>query len=77
MKFTALGRTGMAAVALTALAAMAGCSSPSQINTRDGYSIPTADRPEVDEDKDFITYEKDGREVQINKSDVHSVEQIK
>lgn len=77
MNFPHLGRPGMAAVALAAVAALAGCSSPSQINTRDGYSIPTADRPEIDEDKDFVTYEKDGREVQINKSEVHSVEEIK
>nr|WP_132473630.1 YgdI/YgdR family lipoprotein [Paracandidimonas soli] len=67
----------MAAVSFAALAALAACSSPSQINTRDGQSVSTADRPEVDKDKDFITYEKDGREVQVNKADVHSIEEIK
>jgi len=77
MKLASIGRLGSAAVALAALTALAACSTPSQITTQDGRTIPTADRPEVDEDKDFITYEKDGREVQMNKSDVHSVEEIK
>lgn len=77
MKLTYFGRFGAAALSLAAVAALGACSSPSQINTRDGRSIPTADRPEVDEDKDFITYEKDGRQVQMNKSDVHSIEEVK
>lgn len=77
MKFAYLGRFGTAAIALTALMALAACSSPSQINTRDGHVIPTADRPEVDGDEDFVTYERDGREVQINKSDVHSIEEVR
>lgn len=77
MKLTSIGRHGLVAVSLAALAAVAACSSPSQIHTRDGRAIPTADRPDVDDDKDFITYEKDGREVQINKSDVHAIEEIK
>lgn len=74
MKSSKFGRPAVAALALATLAA---CSSPSQIHTRDGRSIPTADRPEVDDDKGFVTYERDGREVQINKSDVHSIEEIK
>ncbi|PWF24910.1 YgdI/YgdR family lipoprotein [Corticimicrobacter populi] len=74
MKLTYAGRIGTAALALVALAA---CSSPSQITTRDGQTVTTADRPEVNDDKDFITYERDGREVQVNKSDVKSIEEIK
>jgi len=77
MKLTILGRQGLVAVSFAALAVLAACSSPSQIHTSDGCAIPTADRPDVDEDKDFITYEKDGREVQMNKSDVHAIEEIK
>ena len=77
MKTTNFGRSGIVAIAITTLAAMAACSSPSQIHTRDGRSIPTADRPEVDEDSGFVTYEKDGREVQINQSDVQAIEEIK
>ncbi|WP_397473857.1 DUF903 domain-containing protein [Pusillimonas sp.] len=34
---------------------------------RGGQTIVTGDRPEVDDDKDFITYERDGNESHINK----------
>lgn len=77
MKNMHSGRLSIAAISLAAFAALAACSSPSQIHTRDGHSIPTADRPEVDEDSGFVKYEKDGREVQINQSDVQSIEEIK
>ena len=77
MKFAHAGRFGTVAIALAALTTLAACSSPSQINTSDGRSIPTADRPEVNEDDGFVTYEKDGREVQVNQADVHSIEEIK
>lgn len=77
MKLIGFGRSGLTAIALITLAAVAGCSTPSQIHTRDGRAIPTADRPEVDEDTGFVTYEKDGREVQMNKSDVQAIEEIK
>lgn len=68
---------GQFAAATLVLAAIAGCSSPSQVTTRDGQTVTTADRPDVDKDKDFITYEKDGKEVQVNKSDVKSIEEVK
>lgn len=77
MKLTHIGRPGIAAVSIAVLATMAACSTPSQIHTRDGHAIPTADRPEVDEDSGFVKYEKDGREVQINQSDVQAIEEIK
>ena len=77
MKTTPFGRSGLAAAAIVTLAAIAGCSTPSQIHTRDGQAIPTADRPEVDEDSGFVTYEKDGKEVQMNKSDVKAIEEIR
>lgn len=77
MKLVSIGNLGIATIALAALTALAACSTPSQITTQDGRTIPTADRPDVDEDKDFITYEKDGREVRMNKSDVHAIEEIK
>lgn len=70
-------RPTIAAAAFVALATLAACSTPSQITTRDGRAIPTADKPEVDKDSDFVTYEKDGKEVQINKSEVQSIEEVK
>lgn len=77
MKSINFGRAASLALSITAFAAIAACSNPSQIHTRDGHTISTADRPEVDEDSDFVTYEKDGREVQLNKSDVQAIEEIK
>ncbi|HLT98641.1 MAG TPA: YgdI/YgdR family lipoprotein [Burkholderiaceae bacterium] len=72
-----IARPTIAAFALAALATMAACSTPTQIHTRDGRAIPTADKPEVDNDSGFVKYEKDGREVQINQSDVQAIEEIK
>ncbi len=77
MKSTHFARPAMMAVAVATLATLAACSNPSQIHTRDGRAIPTADRPEVDEDTGFVNYEKDGKEMQINKSEVREIEEIK
>ena len=55
---------------------LAACSSPHEMTTRDGQTIVTSDRPDVDEDKDFITYERDGRETRINKSDVRDIQEV-
>ncbi len=77
MNNTNIIRPTIAALALTALATMAACSTPSQIHTRDGRAIPTADKPEIDKDSGFVKYEKEGREVMINQSDVQAIEEIK
>lgn len=77
MKTTSIARSTLTALALVSLTAIAACSSPSQIHTRDGRAIPTADKPEVDKDSGFVKYERDGREVQINQSDVQAIEEIK
>ncbi|MGB3836578.1 YgdI/YgdR family lipoprotein [Castellaniella sp.] len=62
----------MTAASLT----LAACSTPTTVTTRDGQTTYTADKPDVDQDKDFITYEKDGHEVQVNKSDVKQIEEV-
>lgn len=53
------------------------CSSPHEVTTRDGQTIVTGDRPKVDDDKDFITYERDGKETRINKSEVREIREVK
>jgi len=63
-------------LALSIVGLLAGCSSPHQMTTRDGETIVTHDQPEVDDDKDFITYERDGRETSINKSEVRDIQEV-
>ncbi len=57
--------------------AIAACSTPTEITTRDGQKIMTADKPEIDQKDGFITYEKDGKEAKVNSSDVRSIEEVK
>ena len=64
------------ALAMTGFAVLAGCSTPSVINQRDGSSTVTSDKPEYDKKSGTYEYEKDGR-VQINKDDVKSIEEVK
>lgn len=67
----------MLACAVAGSAVLAGCSSPSVIETRDGNQIMTADEPETKEDTGFVEAEKDGKKVQVNKDDVRSIEEVK
>jgi len=56
---------------------LAGCSSPSVVNNRDGSQTMTADEPEYNEDTGFYEYDKDGHKVQVNKDDVKSIEEVR
>lgn len=56
---------------------MAACSTPNAVTTRDGMTTISSDTPKTDKDSDFVTYEKGGREVKVNKSDVRQIEEIK
>jgi len=55
---------------------LAACSSPSTVTTQDGRTDYTADAPNTDTDDSFVTYEKGGREVKVNKSDVKRIEEV-
>jgi len=57
--------------------ALAACSTPTEVTTRDGHRTMTADKPDINEKDGFTTYEKDGKEVKVNSSDVHSIEEVK
>ena len=63
--------------AIAGTGVMAACSSPTEITTKDGQTTMTADEPEIDEDKGFVTYEKDGKEVRTNTSEVKKMEEVK
>lgn len=67
----------LSAISLAAVAILAGCSSPSVVNTRDGSQIVTPDKPEYDKKSGMYQYEQNGKDVQINKDDVKSIEQVK
>lgn len=57
-------------------AALMGCSTPTEVTTRDGRVVTTPDTPEVDDDG-FVTYEKNDAEVRMNRDDIHSIEEIR
>lgn len=55
---------------------LAACSTPSVVTTSDGETIYTADAPDTDSNRDFVTYKKGGRQVKINKSEVRKIEEV-
>lgn len=63
--------------AMAGAGVLAGCSTPTQITTKDGQTTMTADEPEINEDQGFVTYEKDGKEVRRNTSEVEKIEEVK
>ena len=56
---------------------LAGCSQPSVVHTKDGQQIVTSDKPDFDKDSGMVQYKDNGKEMQINKDDVRSVEEVK
>ena len=55
---------------------LAACSSPSTVTTREGRVDYTADAPDTDRDDGFVTYQKNGQEVKVNKHDVQRIEEV-
>ncbi|WP_417219996.1 YgdI/YgdR family lipoprotein [Achromobacter spanius] len=70
-------KTMTLALAVTGVGVLAGCSSPSVIQQRDGSSTVTSDAPSYDEDAGMYEYDKDGKKVKVNKDDVKSIEEVK
>jgi hypothetical protein len=64
-------------MSLATIAVLAGCSSPSVVQTKDGSQIVTPDKPEYDKKSGMYQYEDNGKQTQINKDDVHSIQQVK
>lgn len=67
----------LCALMIVGCGGLAACSTPTEVTTRDGQKTMTADKPEVNGKDGFITYEKDGKEVKVNSSDVQSIEEVK
>jgi hypothetical protein len=64
-------------VSLAVFAVLAGCSSPSVVQTKDGSQIVTPDKPDYDKKSGMYQYDDNGKQVQINKDDVHSIQEVK
>lgn len=64
-------------LAIAGFGALAGCSSPSVIQTKDGSQVVTPDTPNYDKKSGMYEYDQNGSKVQINKDDVHSIQQVK
>ncbi|ARP86151.1 YgdI/YgdR family lipoprotein [Bordetella genomosp. 9] len=64
-------------LALVAAGVLAGCSSPSVVQTKDGSQIVTPDKPEYDKKSGMYQYENNGKDVQINKDEVRSIQEVK
>lgn len=61
----------------TALAVLAGCSTPSVITLKDGRQIQTTDKPKLDADAGFYRFEQlDGKATVINKDDVLTIKEL-
>ncbi|CAM5213138.1 Lipoprotein YgdI/YgdR-like SH3-like domain-containing protein OS=Castellaniella defragrans OX=75697 GN=HNR28_000991 PE=4 SV=1 [Castellaniella defragrans] len=59
-----------------AVCMLAACSTPSEVTTTDGQTTYTSDAPNTDRDDGFVTYQKNGHEVKVNKSDVKKIEPV-
>src|SRR3546814_11185658 len=70
-------KTMTLALIMTGVGVLAGCSSPSMVEKRDGSQVVTPDEPQYNEDTGFYEYEKDGHKVQVNKDAVKTHEKVK
>jgi len=65
------------ALAICAFAALAGCSTPSQITLNDGREIQSVDTPKYDREAGFYEFEQlDGKRTRINKDQVRSIQDL-
>lgn len=70
-------RTLPALVLAAALAALAGCASPTVITLNDGREIQAVDTPKYNEDSGFYEFEQlDGKRTRINKDQVRTVKDL-
>ncbi|WP_144634827.1 YgdI/YgdR family lipoprotein [Bordetella genomosp. 13] len=69
-------KTLMMVIAVSSMAVLAGCSTPTIIHKNDGTQITTADRPKYNDDSGFYEYNQGGRVIRVNKDDVKSIEDV-
>ncbi len=73
MKSKKIALMGLASLVVVA----AGCSTPTEITTRDGQTVVAPDEPDLNNKDDFIRYDKDGKEVRLHKDEVRKMEEVK
>lgn len=61
---------------IAAFGTLIGCSTPTEVTTRDGRTVTTPDKPKMDKDG-FVTYKKDGKQTRVNRDEVESIEEVK
>jgi len=64
-------------LASTAVGSLAACSHPTVVQTKDGQQIVAPDEPQYNKKSGTYEYEDNGKKVQINKDDVHSMQEVK
>lgn len=66
------------AIPFAALTLLSACSSTHSVQTKNGGTVLTEDKPEVDKDTGLIQYEnaETGKKEQINKDEVKSLKKI-
>ncbi|WP_211826063.1 YgdI/YgdR family lipoprotein [Kistimonas asteriae] len=72
-----MNKTITALLLSTSLVVLAGCATPSAVHLNDGTRIDAVDTPSYDDDSGFYTIETvDGKERQINKAVIQSIEAL-
>ncbi|MEB5974163.1 YgdI/YgdR family lipoprotein [Pantoea dispersa] len=68
----------VAAVLLTSIFAIAGCSSNQAIKTTDGRTIVTDGKPQVDSDTGLVSYKdaQTGKTEQINRNQITNMSEL-
>ncbi|ERH62615.1 MULTISPECIES: YgdI/YgdR family lipoprotein [Pantoea] len=68
----------VAAVLLTSIFAIAGCSSNQAIKTTDGRTIVTDGKPQVDSDTGLVSYKdaQTGKTEQINRDQITNMSEL-
>lgn len=68
----------VAAVLLTSIFAIAGCSSNQAIKTTDGRTIVTDGKPQVDSDTGLVSYKdaQTGKTEQINRDQITNMNEL-
>lgn len=70
-------RTLPAFLLTLALAALAGCSTPTVITLNDGREIQAVNTPKFDESTGFYEFEQlDGKRTRVNKDQVRTVKEL-
>lgn len=63
-------------LAICAMFTLTACSTPSKVTTADGQTVYTPDSPKTNTGDGFVTYQENGHQVKVNKSDIKKIEPL-